>query len=367
MDLSSLSTTLQTPSSSDARLDAETALTRDFRAAALVLTQFYKSSLSTSNQAYSAGYKACLEEIQGHIQASLSVPHGDDRENAGRTLGRLMDWIEARQEAFKLQAEDEQEDQQREQAHRSKRDASTSAGATSQQRARTAEPSSSRAPSPSNDAMEGSTGSLASEPVKPSVRSRQRDALVEAVNRARSRGTPDVDEVASAPATADDDTTTRVQETPTSSAMPPHMLSSPLHSPANSHRMRSQSHGLRDSHKDRSKGKINFSLPTSAFTFSPAHEPTESLPIFPFLSGSDSETISVGSKRSFDAVQPGANRPSHDRIGALTRKERRKTHGHAGRGGGARGNAGSSGMDAEMSDNVAADERERKRTARRTQ
>lgn len=428
MDLSSLSTTLQSPSSSDARLDAEQALTRDFRAAALVLTQFYKSSLHTSNQAYSAGYKACLEEIQGHIQASLSVPHhgveGDESnssENAGRTLGRLMDWIEARQEAFKLQAEDEQEDQQREQqAHRSKCDnaaqsssssSSKAAASASQQQQRStsaaAGPSSSRAPSPPTEAeaMEESTGSLRSElssaaaQQQPSVRSKQRDALVEAVNRARSRNTPDVDEVTPNAATLDDDAPNQEsQEIPTPSSLPAHMLSSPLHSPANSHRMRSQSHhhghGLRDSsrNKDRSKGnsKINFSLPINAsatFSFAPSLESTESLPMFPFLSGSDSETVSVGSKRSYDtAVQSGGtNRTlSHERIGALTRKDRRKSHhGHAaarggpggagveggggggGGGGGARGSG--MGMDTEMvDDGDPSDERERKRSARRS-
>ncbi|KAF8584739.1 hypothetical protein K439DRAFT_1660605 [Ramaria rubella] len=87
--------------------NAEKQLMDNFKAAALSITTLYRSSLDTSKQAYSTGYATCLLDVLHFVEAGVSVSG-----NAGEemTIGRVMDWIEARLEAIKSTAEEEEED-----------------------------------------------------------------------------------------------------------------------------------------------------------------------------------------------------------------------------------------------------------------
>jgi len=87
--------------------NAEKQLMDNFKAAALSITTLYRSSLDTSKQSYSAGYATCLQDILHFLEAGVSVSG-----NAGEemTIGRVMDWIEARLEAIKSTEEEEEED-----------------------------------------------------------------------------------------------------------------------------------------------------------------------------------------------------------------------------------------------------------------
>ncbi|KAF8513300.1 hypothetical protein JB92DRAFT_230318 [Gautieria morchelliformis] len=87
--------------------NAEKQLMDNFKAAALSITTLYRSSLDTSKQAYSAGYATCLLDVLQFVEAGVSVS-GDDGEEM--TIGKVMDWIEARLEAIKSTAEEEEED-----------------------------------------------------------------------------------------------------------------------------------------------------------------------------------------------------------------------------------------------------------------
>ncbi|KAG8962335.1 hypothetical protein FRC03_004343 [Tulasnella sp. 419] len=122
MDLSLLRDSL--PSSTQAAADRE--LLKNFKAAALSITTLYKSSLNSSKKAYNSGYAACLSDMLNFIQAGVSsIPSGHDGTGAlgldlniqvdggGMTIGRVMDWVEARMEAIRSDDEDDDEEQQR--------------------------------------------------------------------------------------------------------------------------------------------------------------------------------------------------------------------------------------------------------------
>ncbi|GHJ88661.1 hypothetical protein NliqN6_5063 [Naganishia liquefaciens] len=205
MDLSSLYTTLASPPGQ--LQQAEIDMMEKFKAAALSITNLYKSSVHTSKHAYSAGYGACLNDIQQILEASLSGPSASshtqynnperlrqlaqdqDASTAGRTLARLMDWIEARQEAMKLEAEDEKEEEQRE------ADAAREREESKRRQMKKADMSGANTPVgvvsaaasgslPSNDTSRETEGIYTA---PPSANIRQRDALVKAVELARSR------------------------------------------------------------------------------------------------------------------------------------------------------------------------------------
>ncbi|KIJ55361.1 hypothetical protein M422DRAFT_151801, partial [Sphaerobolus stellatus SS14] len=69
----------------------------NFKAAALSITTFYRSSLDASKLAYTSGYSTCLHDILQFIQAGVSVSGNSGEE---LTIGRVMDWLEARSEAI---------------------------------------------------------------------------------------------------------------------------------------------------------------------------------------------------------------------------------------------------------------------------
>lgn len=85
-------------------------------AAALSITTFYRSSLAASKEAYSSGYLTCLQDTLQFIQAGVSVSGSSGEE---MTIGRVMDWLEARLEAIKSTEEEEEEDRMKEGALKS--------------------------------------------------------------------------------------------------------------------------------------------------------------------------------------------------------------------------------------------------------
>lgn len=88
------------------------------------ITTLYRSALATSKQHYNAGYAAALEDLLSVIQQGVSVGGGD-----GMTIGRIMDWIDARREVIKEREEDDEDDEDKE--SKSKGSPSTAGGASS--------------------------------------------------------------------------------------------------------------------------------------------------------------------------------------------------------------------------------------------
>ncbi|OCF76742.1 hypothetical protein I204_02443 [Kwoniella mangroviensis CBS 8886] len=100
MDLSTLRSTLP-PGLADAERD----MGDKFRAAALSITNLYKSSLGYTKQAYNVGYSAALADVLSTVQSSIGA--GQDAE---QTLSRLMDWADARQAAISAFAAEDTDD-----------------------------------------------------------------------------------------------------------------------------------------------------------------------------------------------------------------------------------------------------------------
>ncbi|KAI0351147.1 hypothetical protein OH77DRAFT_1430182 [Trametes cingulata] len=106
LNLNNLASSL--PSSSYAK--AENELTNNFRAAALSLTTLFRSSKTASKRAYNAGYAAACHDLLNMIQQGVSTDVDAGREV---TIGRIMDYIEARLEAIKAREEEEDEEEER--------------------------------------------------------------------------------------------------------------------------------------------------------------------------------------------------------------------------------------------------------------
>ncbi|KAF9007091.1 hypothetical protein BDQ17DRAFT_1423169 [Cyathus striatus] len=116
LNLNTLATSLPT-----GQQNAEKELMNNFKAAALSITTLYRSSRQNAKKAYNAGYAAACQDLLNMIQQGVSVggigasgsgSHGADDD--GMTIGRVMDWIEARLEAIKSREEEEDEDEEKE-------------------------------------------------------------------------------------------------------------------------------------------------------------------------------------------------------------------------------------------------------------
>lgn len=89
-------------------------------AAALSLTTLYRSSQQSGKNHYDAGYDAgyltalddLLSVIQHGVSASTDAAVTSEcaHEN-GMSIGRVMDWIEARSEAIRMKAKDQEDDE----------------------------------------------------------------------------------------------------------------------------------------------------------------------------------------------------------------------------------------------------------------
>jgi hypothetical protein len=66
--------------------------------------------------AYNEGYVACLVDVLNFVQAGLSAEGdmGGGVDGGGMTIGRVMDWVEARLEATRAREEEEEEDREKE-------------------------------------------------------------------------------------------------------------------------------------------------------------------------------------------------------------------------------------------------------------
>ncbi|KAF5329676.1 hypothetical protein D9619_009200 [Psilocybe cf. subviscida] len=102
--------------------NAEKELLNDFKAAALSITTLYRSSRKTSKRAFNAGYSAACRDLLNFVQQGVSasdigeLPSGSSHhvEGGGMTIGRVMDWVEARVDAIRAREEEEDEDEERE-------------------------------------------------------------------------------------------------------------------------------------------------------------------------------------------------------------------------------------------------------------
>ncbi|KAJ7512549.1 hypothetical protein B0H11DRAFT_1951658 [Mycena galericulata] len=96
---------------------SEKELLDNFKAAALSITTLYRSSRHASKRAYNAGYAAACRDLMEMLQQGVSESHTlvpDRNEEAGMTIGRVMDWVEARLDAVRCREEEEDEEDERE-------------------------------------------------------------------------------------------------------------------------------------------------------------------------------------------------------------------------------------------------------------
>ncbi|KAJ7322879.1 hypothetical protein DFH08DRAFT_888158 [Mycena albidolilacea] len=109
---------------------AEKELLDNFKAAALSITTLYRSSRHASKRAYNAGYAAACRDLMEMLQLGVSDSHTlvpDRNQEAGMTIGRVMDWVEARLDAVRSREEEEDEEDERERgSHSSAPNASAS-------------------------------------------------------------------------------------------------------------------------------------------------------------------------------------------------------------------------------------------------
>ncbi|EKM76622.1 hypothetical protein AGABI1DRAFT_115711 [Agaricus bisporus var. burnettii JB137-S8] len=117
LNLNTLATSLPT-----AQQKAEQELLNNFKAAALSITTLYRSSRQNAKRAHNAGYAAACQDLLTMIQQGVSVgglgnpmpSSSSDADDGGMTIGRVMDWTEARLEAIRAQEEEEDEEEERE-------------------------------------------------------------------------------------------------------------------------------------------------------------------------------------------------------------------------------------------------------------
>ncbi|KAK0451175.1 uncharacterized protein EV420DRAFT_725234 [Desarmillaria tabescens] len=112
LDLNTLAGSLPT-----AHQNAEAELLNNFKAAALSITTLYRSSRDASKRAYSAGYAAACQDLLAMIQRGVSVggiAEPGTSESNGMSIGRVMDWIDARLDAVKSRQEEEVEEEEKE-------------------------------------------------------------------------------------------------------------------------------------------------------------------------------------------------------------------------------------------------------------
>jgi len=143
--------------------NAEKDLLNNFKAAALSITTLYRSSRQASKQAYTAGYVAACQDLLGMIQQGVSLElgstssatsslmheYGGKREGeGGLTIGRVMDWIEARLDAIKARKEEEEEEEERETTRAGKTTTTTPSGPSAPKETISTSPVQPSSPSP---------------------------------------------------------------------------------------------------------------------------------------------------------------------------------------------------------------------------
>lgn len=92
------------------------------------ITTLYRSSKRTSKRAYNAGYAAACQDLLLMIQQGVSAGETSDVDGGSVTIGRIMDYVEARLEAIKSREEEEDEDDEKDKER--ERDRKATAGAS---------------------------------------------------------------------------------------------------------------------------------------------------------------------------------------------------------------------------------------------
>jgi len=145
---------------------SEKELLDNFKAAALSITTLYRSSRHASKRAYNAGYAAACRDLMEMLQQGVSDSHtlgtGRNQEEAGMTIGRVMDWVEARLDAVRSREEEEDEEDERERGSHS---SAPNASGTDRPSAPVRKPSPS--PPPSRVTVGSSSPPRSSMPLKP--------------------------------------------------------------------------------------------------------------------------------------------------------------------------------------------------------
>ncbi|TCD65587.1 hypothetical protein EIP91_002472 [Steccherinum ochraceum] len=310
--------------------NAEKDLMNNFKAAALSLTTLYRSSRRTSKRAYNAGYAAACQDLLLMIQQGVSAGESSSDPNGtgGMTIGRVMDYIEARLEAIKSREDEEDEDEEKE---RKDKDRSSSIPAQS-------------APSASTRASTGPSGHS-----KSSSASRAKDTTPLTPHTPQSFSQPHANHLPFVPSSP----------TPSTSS-----VASPLHIPSGSAlTARNMKAAKLSALSPNNKDLAPSSLP---FTFTNANAATidalglSPMPVLP-------EPVSTGSKRRHAAMLIDSTSPTETISSGPSSSTRRRTRSSRGVAvGGSTGtqdqnmtNRGAEAMEVEE------EGRERKRVARR--
>lgn len=114
------------------------------KAAALSITNLYRSSRSTSKRAYNSGYAAACADLMQMIQQSVSDSDSSPETETQPSIGRVLDWVEARLEA--VRAREEEEDEEDEEGAASRREKEGQQGQTGRLKASAALPRANSAP-----------------------------------------------------------------------------------------------------------------------------------------------------------------------------------------------------------------------------
>jgi len=105
--LRTLATSLES-NNSNILEENEKNIARDFRAAAFSMTTLYKSAIEAQKKSFDSGYSTALHDILNFIQQGVSNGHAQD--DHGMTIGKVLDFAEARLEAIGAQEDDIQSD-----------------------------------------------------------------------------------------------------------------------------------------------------------------------------------------------------------------------------------------------------------------
>jgi hypothetical protein len=254
------------------------------------------------------------------------IAQEQDASAAGRTLARLMDWIEARQEAMKLEEEEEKEEEQREaEAAREREDSKQRLARkpTPMDGDTRLAPSALSNPRPVDTDMAQHRAS----PAPPSAGIKQRDALVKAVELARSRSrsasAQQVPSSTSAPGEMQSQQASHVQETRNEPMInlvsSPIAVSSPVapSSPVTTFTTRPlKPYPL---HHQKSNGRMGSMKASSAASqFKPSLP--ETIPFFPLFQSSESISAFDGTTHGTDvpdneSLEPGiGGKRSHESV-----------------------------------------------------
>ncbi|KAL5481185.1 hypothetical protein ACEPAI_10126 [Sanghuangporus weigelae] len=111
LDMNNLASSL--PSSAIVKAEQDTM--DKFKAAAQSLTLLYRSSQKAARRNFDAGYAMALDDllsvVQHGVSAGSDVNTSEKDATEAMSIGRILDWIEARQESLRLKTREEEEEE----------------------------------------------------------------------------------------------------------------------------------------------------------------------------------------------------------------------------------------------------------------